>query len=323
VFYQGCYLLSCDGVKHFSSEKIHCPHCLEQHHRNGKVTYSHQMFAGALVHPDLKEVIAVRPEPILKQDGADKNDCERNAAKRFMATFREDHPHLAVIVVEDGLSSNGPHIEDLRRYRMHFILGAKPGDHAALFARMAKAFEAGTAHVLTLEDPASGTIHHFRWLCQVPLNDSHPHLLVNFLEYWELQEDGDIQYFSWVTDLELTEGSVWMVMRGGRARWKIENETFNTLKNQGYHFEHNFGHGVKHLATVFALLMMLAFLVDQVQQLCSPLFRAVWDKYGTKRLMWDRMRGAFTDFAFDSMRELFEALLAGIEKRKPVLLNSS
>lgn len=323
VYSQGCYLLSCDGVTHFSSQKIHCPHCLEQHHRTGKVTYSHQMFAGALVHPDLEEVIPVRPEPILKQDGVDKNDCERNAAKRFMAKFREDHPHLNVIVIEDGLSSNGPHIEDLQQYRMHFILGAKPGDHTALFARMEAAAQAGTASVLTLEDRATGTIHHFRWICQVPLNDSHPHLLVNFLEYWEVKSDGTVQYFSWVTDLELNGESVWMVMRGGRARWKIENETFNTLKNQGYHFEHNFGHGMKHLATVFALLMMLAFLVDQVQQLASPLFRAVWQKFGTKRLMWDRMRCAFTSFAFDSMRELFEALLAGIEKQKPVLLADS
>jgi hypothetical protein len=322
VFYQGCYLLSCDGVKHFSSEKVHCPHCLEQHHKNGTVTYSHQLLAGALVHPDLREVIPVRPEPILKQDGVDKNDCERTAAKRFMAKFREDHPHLDVIVVEDGLSSNGPHIEDLQHYRMHFILGAKPGDHTALFTRMAAEAEAGTAHVLTLEDRTSGTIHHFRWLCQVPLNDSHPHLLVNFLEYWEVK-DGKVQYFSWVTDLGLTEDSVWLVMRGGRARWKIENETFNTLKNQGYHFEHNFGHGGEHLATVFALLMMLAFLVDQVQQLCSPLFRAVWQKFGTKRLMWDRMRCAFTEFAFDSMRELLEALLAGIAKKKPVLQDGS
>jgi hypothetical protein len=323
VFYQGCYLLSCDGVKHFSSQKISCPDCLEQHHQNGTVTHSHQLFAGALVHPDLKEVIPVRPEPIIKQDGVAKNDCERNAAKRFMAKFREDHPHLKVIIVEDGLSSNGPHIEDLLTHRMHFILGAKPGDHAALFAGMAAEAEAGTAHVLTLEDPTSGTIHHFRWLCQVPLNASHPHLLVNFLEYWEVNKAGHVQYFSWVTDLELTVESVWMVMRGGRARWKIENETFNTLKNQGYHFEHNFGHGVEHLATVLALLMMLAFLVDQVQQLCSPLFRAVWQKFGTKRLMWDRMRCAFTDFAFDSMRELFEALLAGIKKQKPVLLDGS
>jgi hypothetical protein len=323
VFYQGCYLLSCDGVTHFTSEKVHCPHCLEKHHKNGKVSYSHQLFAGALVHPDLREVIPLMPEPILKQDGATKNDCERNAGKRFLAKFRADHPNLAVIVVEDGLSANGPHIEEVKRHGMHYILGAKPGDHTALFARAEAVVALGQDQRLSLVDANTGTIHHFRWLNQVPLNDSHPNLLVNLLEYWEIGPDGKVQSFSWVTDLELTEESVWMVMRGGRARWKIENETFNTLKNQGYHFEHNFGHGVDHLATVFALLMMLAFLVDQVQQLCSPLFRAVWEKLGSKRLLWDRMRCLFSSFVFDSMRELFEALLAGIDKQRPVLLDGS
>ena len=82
-------------------------------------------------------------------------------------------------------------------------------------------------------------------------------------------------------------------MRGGRARWRIENETFNTLKNQGYHFEHNFGHGYKYLSVVFAMLMMLAFLVDQVQQIASKLFNAAWKKLGTKRSLWESIRALF------------------------------
>jgi hypothetical protein len=64
---------------------------------------------------------------------------------------------------------------------------------------------------------------------------------------------------SWVTDLRVTKGTVYQLRRGERARWRIENETFNTLKNQGYHFEHNYGHGYQHLSVVFAVLMMLAF----------------------------------------------------------------
>jgi hypothetical protein len=322
VFFQGCYLLSCDGVTHFSSKKIHCKHCLEKHHRDGTVTYTHQLFAAAIVHPDKAEVIPVCPEPILKQDGASKNDCERNAAKRFLANFRAAHPNLRVIVIEDGLSANGPHIKELKRQGMHYILGAKAGDHTLLFACMEAAVALASVRSVTLSDPQTGTLHHFRWLNKVALNESHPDLLVNLLEYWEISPDGKVQYFSWVTDLELTEESVWFVMRGGRARWKIENETFNTLKNQGYHFEHNFGHGEEHLATVLALLMMLAFLVDQVQQLCSPLFAAVLEKFGTKRLLWDRMRCLFTDFLFDSMQQLFEALLVGIVKQRPVLAST-
>ena len=117
---------------------------------------------------------------------------------------------------------------------------------------------------------------------------------VNFIEYWEIGAD-KVQHFSWVTDLRVSKRNVYHLMRGGRARWKIENETFNTLKNQGYNFEHNYGHGTQHLSVVFATLMMLAFLVDQTQQLCCAVFQAVWAKLGSKRMLWERMRALFYD----------------------------
>ena len=84
---------------------------------------------------------------------------------------------------------------------------------------------------------------------------------MNFLQYTEYASDGSIRKrFSWVTDLTITRDNARHLVRGGRARWKIENETFNTLKNQDYHLEHNFGHGEQNLSVVFAMLMMLAFL---------------------------------------------------------------
>jgi hypothetical protein len=100
---------------------------------------------------------------------------------------------------------------------------------------------------------------------------------------------------------------------------KFTNETFNTLKNQGYHFEHNFGHGYQHLSVVFATLMMLAFFIDQVQQLCCPLFQAAWAKWGSKRLLWEKMRALFYDYALESMQQLFQALLYGLKKSAPIL----
>src|SRR5206468_538013 len=133
VFVEGHYLLALDGTGYFSSNQIHCDSCLETHHRNGTVTYRHQMLGAALIHPDKREVIPLMPEPIIKQDGAEKNDCERNAAKRFITTLRQDHPHLKVIVTEDSLSSNAPHIQWLHDHDLHYILGVKEGDHAALF----------------------------------------------------------------------------------------------------------------------------------------------------------------------------------------------
>ena len=323
MFLDDYYLLALDGTEYFSSKTIHCASCLQKVHRNGSITYYHQMLGAALVHPDQRTVIPLMPEPIVKQDGTGKNDCERNAAKRFIAKLRKDHPHLKFIVTEDSLSSNAPHIETLHAHGLHYILGVKDGDHAYLFEQVQAADQAGRVTSYERHDRAARVVHRFRFVNDVPLNTSHRDVRVNFIEYWEVGEH-KVQHFSWVTDLRVSQRNVYHLMRGGRARWKIENETFNTLKNQGYHFEHNYGHGTQNLSVVFAMVMMLAFLVDQTQQLCCALFQAVWAKLGSKRLLWERMRALFYDYALESMRQLLEALFYGLEKPRPSFaLNSS
>jgi len=318
AFLEDHYLLSLDGTGYFSSKTIHCASCLQKVHRNGSITYYHQILGAAIVHPEKREVIPLIPEPIVKQDGTDKNDCERNAAKRFIAKLRKDHPHLKFIVTEDSLSSNAPHIETLHAHGLHYILGVKDGDHAYLFEQVAVADQAGRVTYYERHDRAAAVVHRFRFVNDVPLNESNTDVRVHFIEYGELG-DHKVQHFSWVTDLRVSKRNVYHLMRGGRARWKIENETFNTLKNQGYHFEHNYGHGTKNLSVVFAMVMMLAFLVDQTQQLCCALFQAVWAKLGSKRLLWERMRALFYDYALESMRQLLEALFYGLKKPQPLL----
>ncbi len=322
-FLEDYYLLALDGTEYFSSKTLHCTSCLQKVHRNGSITYYHQMLGAALVHPDQRAVIPLMPEPIVKQDGTGKNDCERNAAKRFIAKLRKDHPHLKFIVTEDSLSSNAPHIATLHAHGLHYILGVKDGDHAYLFEQVQAADQAGRVTYYERHDRAARVVHRFRFVNDVPLNTSNRDVRVNFIEYWEVGEH-KVQHFSWVTDLRVSPRNVYHLMRGGRARWKIENETFNTLKNQGYHFEHNYGHGTQNLSVVFAMVMMLAFLVDQTQQLCCALFQAVWAKLGSKRLLWERMRALFYDYALKSMRQLLEALFYGLEKPRPSFaLNSS
>ena len=203
--------------------------------------------------------------------------------------MRREHPNLKLVVVEDGLASNGPHIELLKQLDMRFILGAKPGDHAHLFQWVGTTPEMKTLE--TTDD--DGTVHRFRYLNGAPLNDANFQLEVNFLEYWEFKPNGRQPHFSWVTNLPIGDSNVMDSMRAGLARWRIENETFNTLKNQGYNFEHNFGRGEKHLATVFAYPMMLAFLVDQIQQRCCRLFRAAQAEAGRPSYFWEQLRALF------------------------------
>jgi hypothetical protein len=322
MFLPGYYLLALDGTGYFSSKTIHCQSCLHKVHRNGSITYYHQLLGAAIIHPDFREVIPLMPEPIMKQDGTAKNDCERNAAKRFITKLRQDHPHLKFIVTEDSLSSNAPHIETLHDHGCRYILGVKEGDHAYLFKQVQAAEEAGHVTDYERHDRATGVVHRFRFVNDVPLNASRADVRVNFMEYWEIGQD-KVQHFSWVTNLRVSTRNVYTLMRGGRARWKIENETFNTLKNQGYHFEHNYGHGEQNLSVVLATIMMLAFLVDQTQQLCCALFRAVWAKLGSKRLLWERLRALFYGYHLTSMRELLEALFYGYEKHRPLLITDT
>jgi len=304
-YLHGHYLLSLDGTGYFSSSKVHCAQCGEKHHRNGTVTYSHQMLGAVLVHPERKEVIRLAPEPILKQDGAKKNDCERNAAKRLLLDLRREHPHLKLIVIEDALASNAPHIRLLKELDLRFILGAKPSDHRFLFDWVAQT--PSTAEHAFTDEP--GVHHRLRYRNGAPLNDANFELEVNFLEYWETTPDATVTHFSWVTDIPLDESNLMPLMRGGRARWKIENETFNTLKNQGYRFEHNFGHGYQHLSTVLMHLMMLAFLIDQIQPLGCRLFQAALAVAKAKSRLWRKLRALFDSFRIPSWEALFRAIV--------------
>lgn len=313
------YLLSVDGTGYFSSSRVHCKHCCEKRHRNGQVTYCHQMLGAVLVHPEQREVFPLAPEAIEKGDGARKNDCERNAGKRLLARVRREHPHLKLLVVEDALASNGPHIRLLRSLDMRFVLGVKPGDHAHLFAWV----DATPGTRIFEKTDAAGVLRQYRYLNGAPLNDANFDLEVNFLECRETRPGKRTQCFSWVTDVAVTEANAEALMRAGRARWRIENETFNTLKNQGYGFEHNYGHGDNHLATVFAQLMMLAFLIDQVQQRSCRLFQAARARAERPLYFWDEVRSLVKTFRFRDWETLYGAIAFGIRPREPEICDSS
>lgn len=129
--------------------------------------------------------------------------------------------------------------------------------------------------------------------------------------FFEWDKDGKEQHFSWVTDIAITNENVYHIMRGGRSNWRIENNTFNTLKNQDYHFSHNFGHGNKNLCTVFGMLMILAFLVDQVQEFSCHLFKQARAKFKSRTSLWDSIRSIFTHYLVMNWDDLFKGIAGG------------
>lgn len=304
AFLDNHVLLSVDGTGHFSSSAISCPCCCTKQ-QNGKTTFYHQLFAGCIVHPERKNVIPLCPEAIMNQDGNNKNDCERNAFKRFLEHFRREHPHLQTIVVADGISSTAPNINLLNEFNLKYILGAKPGDHAHLFDQLHSTTKA-EYHELRTKD---GELHQFYFANGVELNKSNPDTLVNVLEYRHTDHKGKVVNFSWVTNIKIDPTNVMKIAEGGRARWRIENATFNTLKNLGNNFEHNYGHGKQHLATNFALLMMLSFLIDQILEACCDLFKRAKQKRATYVSLWESMRALFTYVAFSCWEDFYRTII--------------
>jgi len=308
-FLDGHYLISNDGTGMFYSEAVHCENCCVKHHRNGKVSYYHQMMCAVMVHPDQSTVIPISLEPILKQDGATKNDCERNSSKRLLEHMRVMHPKLKMVIVEDALHSNAPHINCLKSLNYRYIIGVKPDGNKWLFDWV------NAGGYKTQELKKDGFTYEFRWYNNAPLNESNEEVRVNFFECREISPKGKIQLFTWITDFTITEKNIYELMRGARSRWKIENETFNTLKTQGYNFEHNYGHGYKNLSTIMASLMMLAFLIDQIQQLCCPQFQKALKKCKKRIRLWEAMRSWFLTCFIDSWEAFWAAIIKPPEFR--------
>jgi len=302
-FLDGYYLFSTDGTGHFSSNTIHCANCCIKKHYDGKNTYYHNMMGGSIVHPDKKEVIPFCPEPIKNEDGYTKNDCEQTASKRQLQALRREHPHLKVIVVQDALSDSGPNTQLIESLNMKYLIVSKR--HTFQYAPVEKIL----FHEFTDHD---GTVYKYRFINEIPFNGVYRDQKTNCFEYNSVSLKGEVKKGSWITNIWITKNNVHQLMQGGRARWKIENETFNTLKNQGYHFEHNFGHGKKNLCTVMSFLMVLAFLIDQLQMICCESYQEAKRTARTFSSLWEKMRTVFYYIELNSWAEF----LNFITKRK-------
>lgn len=275
-------LLPLDGLHYFSSKKISCDQCSRQQHKNGEVTYSHSMMTATLVHPDRKEVLPLIPMFIEPQDGHEKQDCEREACKRWLKIIGPHYAQLGVTLLGDDLYCCEPICQLAQEQGFHFIMTCKPDSHKCLYEWI-NSLEKG--HPISVIKKTIGTLKGKQeWRCRyvndVPLKDGTEALIVNWCEVEVLNAQGlRIYYNAFATDHRLSDENVFEVVRAGRARWKTENEHNNTLKNHGYHLEHNYGHGKKHLASLLATLILLSFLLHSILQIQDDHYRAIRTHY--------------------------------------------
>lgn len=313
----GTWLCSLDGTGYFSSKHIHCDQCTRYEREEG-TDYAHTVLAAVVVAPGHPEVLPLEPEYILPQDGHDKQDCEQAAIKRWVNRHAGRFAAGQVTLLTDDLHSHQPLCALLREHQMHFIMTCKTESHTALYqeVELLKDIE-GAVPSLSVRQ-WNGRYHEqhiYRWAEQVPLRADVKSLDVNWCEVTIVREDTGKQLYhnAWITSHPVTSDTVVEIVAAGRAHWKVENENFNVLKNQGYHFEHNYGHGKTYLSTVLLSLLWLAFLVHTVLDLTSTAYHAIRQKLGARRTFFDDLRALTRYMYFNDWDSLMRFMCRQLE----------
>ncbi|MFO1433981.1 MAG: ISNCY family transposase [Candidatus Competibacteraceae bacterium] len=315
-------LLAFDGTEYFSSPTIHCPQCSTRQHANGTVTYSHTALTPVLVKPGLDKVIPLAPEFVRPQDGAEKQDCELNAAKRWLADCGGDYSPLGVTLLGDDRYCHEPFCRDALNRGFGFILVCKPASHPIVSEWVDFLDRSGAVRTVVRRrwTGQRREIDTYRYAQAIPLRDGDDALVVNWCELTTTDESGNVLYHNtFVTNLALDDRKVLEVVAAGRCRWKIEKENNNTLKTKGYHFEHNYGHGQQHLSSLLASLIILAFLVHTVLEWMDDQYQLLRQKLPSRQRLFSDIRTLTSYLCFESWGDLMTFMLRSFEPAPPPL----
>ncbi len=303
-------LVALDGTEFFRSRKIHCDHCSTRKRRDGGTEYFHQMLAANLVAPGRNLTLPLPPEFVRPQDGTEKQDCERQAVKRWLQRHGRRCAALRPVYLGDDLYACQPVCRAMLDSGGDFLLTAKPSSHKTLFEYL-DGIRIPT-HQRTAGRGAKRRIHRHRWLTDLPIRDGDDALRVNWLEITSARPNGKVTYRgTFVTSLPVDRDNVAELADCARARWKIENETFNVLKQHGYHLEHNFGHGKDTLAAVLVVLNLLAFGLHAVCELAEAQWQQARRRLGTRYRLFEHLRTVTEYRVFPSWKALFTLLATG------------
>jgi hypothetical protein len=185
-----------------------------------------------------------------------------------------------------------------------FLLVCKPQSHQELYEWVAFLERSGAVQTL-LRKRWTGTRHEidtYRYVAAVPLREGDDTLPVNWCELTTTTEDGQVIYRNaFATSDAVDASNVVERVAAGRSRWKIENENNNTLKTKGYHFEHNYGHGQRHLSSLLATLILLAYLLHNLLEWMDDKFCLLRQKLPSRKRLFNDIRALTT---YSMLRQL-------------------
>ena len=324
-YWENQILLALDGTEYYSSKKINCPHCNCRKHRNGSTTYYHQVVTPVIVSPSKKQVINLAPEFIKKQDGKTKEDCENAAVKRWLLSNPVERENIQITLLGDDLYSRQPICELALEQGYNFIFVALPSSHKSLYEWLD--FLEKNGEVIRGEkkryEKGKSRIYRYRYVNNVPLRESEPSLMINWyeVEVLDTAKNKVIYKNSFITNHELNDEKIIKIIISGRTRWKVENESNNILKNQGYNLEHNFGHGQENLSEILLSLNLLAFLFHNVLDLVNARYQKIREILVTRKRFFNDIRALLKYVWFQNWQDLFLFILTEGESRN--LVNTS
>lgn len=310
------FLIALDGTDLFSSQTISCPCCSQAQLKNGQTQYRHIAVTPVLVSPGQERVVVLPPEFVQPQDGQEKQDCELAASRRWLDRWAAHYVPRGITFLGDDLYCHQPFCESVRSHGAHFIFTCKPDSHKTLYEWVGNEDQANLATTLVRErrEGKKRFVDTYRYMNGVPLRGTQDALHVNWFELTISNESGKTIFRSaWATSHAVTQDNVAQLSKAGRARWKIENENNNTLKTKGYHFEHNFGHGQKHLANLLATLILLAFLTHTALDWIDAAYRAVRDALPSRKTFFEHLRALIQYLPFDDWDHLMQFMMKGLD----------
>ena len=309
-------LIALDGTQYHRSAKVHCPHCSTRTRPGQPTEYFHTLLCATLVAPGHSKVVPLEPEFVVPQDGHDKQDCESRAARRWLAQHGPAYARLKPIYLGDDLYARQPLCEAVQATGGHFLFVCKPASHQTI-----EEYLTGIElpeHIERVKRGRERFTYTYRWLCDVPLRADAQAMAVNWLSIEIANPKGEVTHTnSFITDLPVDRTTVVELAACGRARWKIENETFNVLKTKGYNLEHNFGHGKQNLASVLATLNLLAFACHSVCDLAETAWRQAVQQIGARSRFFEHLRTITVYLVFQSWNDLLHAVVGATAPRRP------
>jgi len=300
----GGVLVALDGLWYFSSEQVHCDHCLTKT-KDGVTTYFHRALAGTIVMPGNTAVLPVAPEMIRNtEDGPyEKQDCERNAAKRWLEKHADEYAWLSPTLLGDDLYSQYPFCSAVVEKGYSFIFTCKDTSHPWIAETVANSFL--EEHTRREWNGRHHLRYTYRWLNGVDIRNRKQTLTVNYLSLsiWNEERNKQTYHNSWITNKTITSDNAAHLAACGRARWKIENEHNNVLKNHGYHLEHNFGHGKTYASEMYCLVHLLAFQMHSLLDISDEDYQKARAYAGRRDEFFNELRILMRRMLFDSWQQ--------------------